>query len=198
LVQFVISCAGLLLAALALSGCAIRPPNQGWITPLENGGGVDNFIPVGSANWHHEGGALVSNKGGKLASYLVGSDSYTDFMLYAEFWKSDDANSGIHVRLSDRQKITPTHSNEVNIFDKRPDPSYGTGAIVKFAKIAPMPKAGGVWNTFEFTDKGPLLTVEVNGVQTAHVSDRSFSHGPIALQYGKGVAKFRTVRMRPL
>jgi hypothetical protein len=28
----------------------------------------------------------------------------------------------------------------VNIWDTRPDPSYGTGAIVDVAKVDPMPK----------------------------------------------------------
>jgi hypothetical protein len=42
----------------------------------------------------------------------------------------------------------------VNIYDQRPDPSYGTGAIVNFAKVEPMPKAGGKWNTYEITAKG--------------------------------------------
>ena len=45
--------------------------------------------------------------------------------------------------MSDRKKITPFNSYEVNIFDKRPDPDYGTGAIVNFAKVSPMPKAAG-------------------------------------------------------
>jgi hypothetical protein len=51
----------------------------------------------------------------------------------------------------------------VNIFDKRPDPTYGTGAIVDVAKVDPMPKAGGKWNTYEITAKGSQLTVVLNG-----------------------------------
>ncbi len=30
----------------------------------------------------------------------------------------------------------------MNVYDQRPDPSYGTGAIVNIAKVSPMPKAG--------------------------------------------------------
>src|SRR5205085_226964 len=136
----------------------------------------------GEANWREEDGAVMADKGGKEASYLVSRKSYTDFVIYAEFWVSDDANSGIFIRLSDREKITATNSYEVNIYDRRPDPSYGTGAIVNFAKVAPMPKAGGKWNSFEITAKGAQLTVKMNGVQTVDVGDRSFFNGPFALQ----------------
>jgi hypothetical protein len=45
-------------------------------------------------------------------------------------------------------KLSRTEAiHEVNIFDRRPDPTYGTGAIVDVAKVSPMPKAGGQWNT---------------------------------------------------
>ena len=189
---------GCCLAALVLAGCAARPANEGWITLLENGDGMANFVRVGDANWRKEGDALVADKGGKTPSYLVSREAFADFVIYAEFWASDDANSGIFMRLSDRQKIGADNSYEVNIYDKRPDPSFGTGAIVNFAKVSPMPKAGGKWNTFEITAKGSLLTVKMNGVQTAYTSDRSFSYGPLALQYGSGVVKFRTVQVRPL
>ena len=63
-------------------------------------------------------------------------------------WVDAEANSGIFIRCTDPQKITAVNAYEVNIFDKRPDPSYGTGAIVNVAKVSPMPRAGGQWNTY--------------------------------------------------
>ena len=196
--------AALLVVAVSLSGCASsnsassRKASNGWVTLIDSAGGLENFMKVGDANWREVDGVVVADKGGKEASYLVTRQSYTDFVIYAEFFVNDEANSGIFIRLSDRQKITATNSYEVNIYDKRPDPSYGTGAIVGFAKVAPMPKAGGRWNTFEITAKGPQLTVKMNGVETANVSDRSFFHGPFALQYGTGVVKFRHVQVKPI
>lgn len=190
--------AGLLMITGVLAGCAGNMANKGWVTLLENGSGRENFVPVGDANWRQEDGALVADKGGKTASYLVSRQSFTDFVMYAEFWVNEEANSGIFFRLSDRRKIGADNSYEVNIYDKRPDPSFGTGAIVNFAKVSPMPKAGGRWNTFEITAKGPQLTVKMNGVQTTSVSDRSFFHGPVALQYGSGIVKFRKVQVLPL
>jgi hypothetical protein len=66
------------------------------------------------------------------------------------------------------------------------------------AEVNPMPKAGGRWNTFEITAKGPLMTVVMNGAKTAEGRDAKFPSGPIALQYGAGVVKFRKVAIRPL
>jgi hypothetical protein len=93
----------------------------------------------------------------------------------------------------------------VNIYDKRPDPTYGTGAIVDLAKVDPMPKAGGKWNVYEITAKGPTFTLILNGQKTVDgAEDRKFASGPFALQYApgvvkdKGVIKFRKVELKPL
>ncbi|HEX7785995.1 MAG TPA: DUF1080 domain-containing protein, partial [Methylomirabilota bacterium] len=87
---------------------------------------------------------------------------------------------------------------EANIFDQRPDPTYGTGAIVKVAKVQPMPKAGGKWNTYDITLRGPRLVVVLNGVKTVDVQDSKLASGPIALQWGRGTIKFRKVEIKPL
>jgi Domain of Unknown Function (DUF1080) len=187
-----------LLLAATLAGCAGNKASRGWITLLDNGSGIENFVRVGDANWRVQDGAVMADKGGKTTSHLVSRERFTDFVLYAEFWVNDDANSGIFIRLSDPRDISSTNSYEVNIYDKRPDPSFGTGAIVNFAKVSPMPKAGGKWNSFEITARGPQLTVKMNGVQTASTSDRSFFNGPFSLQYCSGIVKFRKVQVLPL
>jgi hypothetical protein len=101
-------------------------------------------------------GALVADKldERKDLSYLVSKDSYKDFQIKAEFWTDEDANSGIFIRCDSQDKIDSKVCYEVNIFDKRPDPTYGTGAIVDVAKVDPMPKAAGKWNTYEITAQG--------------------------------------------
>ena len=63
---------------------------------------------------------------------------------------------------------------------ERPDPLYGTGAIVDVAKVFPMPKAGGKWNTNEITAKGAQVTVVFNGVKTVDNQDTRFAEGPFA------------------
>ncbi len=132
-------------------------------------------------------------------------NSYGDFQLRVEFWADEDANSGIFIRCSDLKTITSANSYEVNIYDKRPDPTYGTGAIVDLAKVDPMPKAGGKWNVYEITAKGPTFTLILNGQKTVDgAEDRKFASGPFALQYARGVVKdrgvikFRKVELKPL
>jgi hypothetical protein len=56
-------------------------------------------------------------------------------------------------------KLVVAGTCEANIYDQRPDPIYGTGAIVNFAEVDPMPKAAGNWNTFLITAKGDNLIV---------------------------------------
>ncbi|WP_315779089.1 DUF1080 domain-containing protein [Bradyrhizobium sp. SZCCHNPS1003] len=188
--------AGLLIAGAGMTGAALA--DDGWVTLVDSTTKAD-FTEVGKANWEMKDGALSADKlDGKDPSYLVTKASYKDFQIKAEFWVDDAANSGIFIRCDQSAKIDSNICYEVNIFDKRPDPKYGTGAIVDVSKVDPMPKAGGNWNTYEITAKGTRLTVILNGEKTADVDDSKHAAGPIALQYGSGVVKFRKVQIKPL
>ena len=190
--------AALLIGAAALVSGAASGQSDGWITLVDSTKKGD-WTEVGKANWEMKDGALVADKlDGKDPSYLVSKDSYKDFQIRAEFWTDEDANSGIFLRCDQREKIDAKICYEVNIFDKRPDPSYGTGAIVDVAKVDPMPKAAGKWNVYEITAKGPHLTIVLNGQKTAEADDSTHLGGPFALQYGSGVVKFRKVQIKPL
>src|SRR5438128_2052389 len=178
---------GLLIgaAALQLSNPASGQSDGGWVT-LVDGTKMGDWDEVGKANWAMKDGALVADKlDGKDLSYLVSKNSYKDFQIKAEFWVSDDANSGIFIRCEQPKSIGAKTCYEVNIFDQRPDPSYGTGAIVDVAKVVPMPKAAGKWNTYVITAQGTHLVVELNGVKTVDVNDSKHTGaGPFALQWG--------------
>ena len=123
------------LLALVFAGCSYMPfGGSGWTTLVDGASGMDNFNPVGDANWRAE-----------------------------------------------------------------------DGAIVNVAKVSPMPKAGGKWNTYEITAKGSQLTVVLNGVQTVSVQNSQFAQGRLALQYGLGPKdapggpiKWRKVQIKPL
>ena len=174
--------------------------DAGWIT-LFDGKNLDGWDQVGESNWRVEDGAIVVDKmpmPGKEAGYLVSKNSYKNFIVRVEFSPSDNANSGIYFRCLDPKKITDRTCYEANIFDQRPDPSYGTGAITRYVEIDPMPKAGGKWNTFEVTAKGRDITVVLNGQTTAKLRNGMFDEGPIALQHGAGAIKFRKVEIKPL
>jgi hypothetical protein len=181
------------------TGCAGMAPTEGWTTLVDGAKGLENLDVVGQANWSGSDGAVQASAGTPPASFLVTRTSYKDVMVRAEFWSSDDANSGIFLRCQDPKTITDENCYEANIFDQRPDPTYATGAIVKVAKLtAPMIKAGGQWNTMEVTAKGSRLVVMLNGVKTADIEDSKLASGPIALQWGRGTIKFRKVQVKPI
>lgn len=182
------------LAAAALAGPAGA---EALLQVLFDGTSLDGWTPVGDANWTLLDGVVSADRGGM--SFLVSRDSFRDFDLRAEIWVSPEANSGIFIRCSDRTRFTPANAYEVNVFDQRPDPTYGTGAIVGIAAVSPMPKAGGRWNVLEVSARGEVLSVVFNGVKTVDgVRDAAHAEGPIALQYGTGTVKFRRVEIRPV
>jgi len=192
---------GLLAIGFIVFGCATQPSKQadaGWITLIDGANGLDNWNRVGTANWTAAEGVVQADKSEKGGGFLVSKNSYQDFVIRVEFWVSDDANSGIYMRCADPKNITDKSCYEANIYDQRADPSFGTGAIMHIATVSPMPKAGGKWNTYEITAKGSRLTVLLNGIQTVDVQDSKFASGPIALQWGRGVVKFRKVQIKPL
>ena len=182
--------------AAALAPAAYARPGERWKT-IFDGHSLDGWALIGDANWAAKDGAVQADAG--KGGFLVSGDTYGDVRIEAEFWVSDDANSGIFIRCTNPAKIGVDTGYEVNIFDRRPDPTYGTGAIVNVAKVFPMPKAGGRWNRMEITARGDRFSVVVNGVRTVdNVRDAAHAHGRIALQYGAGVVKFRKVRVREI
>ena len=193
------------LIALTIVGCASQPIGPGWITLIDGDKGLENWNRIGDANWRAEGGVIIADKG--KGGFLVSKSTYQDFAIYAEFWAETDTNSGIFIRASDPSKIGADSSYEVNIWDIRPDPKYGTGAIVDFVAV-PVPlihRAGGKWNTYEIEAKGADVTVKLNGAVTAKMQNGKYVSGPFALQYGPGVQgvtggpiKWRKVQVKSL
>lgn len=188
----------LCLMLIGLTGAATQAAEDGWTTLIDGVNGLENFNVVGTANWSATDGTIQATEG-PGAAFLVTKESYGDFELRVEFWVSNDANSGIYMRCQDATTITDRTCYEANIFDQRPDLTFGTGGIVHIAPVAePFPKAGGKWNTYEITVDGAHLMVTLNGVKTADVEDTQFASGPIALQWARGTVRFRNVQIRPL
>src|SRR5262245_39053591 len=180
-------------AALLIVGCvtfnaaqnAAGQTGPGWVSLFDGKAIGSEWDRVGETNWRVEDGAIVADKRtSQGAAYLVSKAKYKDFQVHVEFWASDDANSGVFLRIQDPVNITDRTGYEVNIFDQRPDPTYGTGGIVHFVEVSPMPKAGGKWNTFEITAKGRQITVLMNGQKTVELHNGLFAEGHLGLQHG--------------
>ncbi len=191
----------MLAVALTVAGCGLYSQKDGWITLIDGNAGMENWSVSGSsANWRAEDGAIQADKTtGKGASVLVSKRSFRDLEIYAEFWASEDTNSGIYVRAPDPNKVnTASGAYEVQIWDKNPNPKYSTGSLVNVVAVQPIYKAGGRWNTYEIYAKGTEITVKLNGVVTASTKEAKTHEGRIGLQFNGGPIKFRMLRVREL
>lgn len=191
----------LALATTLMTGCAQSPlasqADAGWSTLFDANSNLNQWSLVGDANWRIQDGALQADfLRSKTPSYLVTKTTYQNIDIRAEIWVDSQTNSGIFIRCQQADKIGADSCYEINIWDTRPDPSYGTGAIVDVAKVSPMPRAGGQWNTLEISAQGDQLVVKLNGQVTAQARDGKHAKGYLALQYGSGIVKFRKVQIR--
>lgn len=184
-----------LLAFTALPASHAAGQGGSGFTTILDGTTLKGWNVVGDANWSVADGAVQASKG---TGFLVTPMSYENFQITADFWVTDDANSGIFVRCEDPKTITAANSYEVNIYDKRPDQSYRTGGIVDVAKPLSVVNTGGKWNTIDITARGAQLIVLINGMKMVDVEHKGHARGPIALQYGAGTVKFKNVRLRTL
>ena len=181
---------------LALFGSTASAQNQDGFVDMIDGVSLNGWNIIGSASWVIGNGIVEGNKPN---GFLVSTKSYKNFVIRAEFWAESNTNSGIFIRCQDPSKVSASSSYEINIWDTRPEQAYATGAIVDVAKVDPVPKAGGRWNTMEIIANGPNFKVMMNGVVTvANGQDSKFAEGPIALQSAGGVIKFRKLQIKPL
>ena len=193
-----------IVVALLLIAVAVQLPRQaasqsgpGWITLLDGKSKtMGDWDRLGDANWRIEDGAVVADKRDKVNAYLVGKTSYTNLEIHAEFWASDDANSGVFFRCANPKAIGAKVCYEANIFDQ--SKGDGTGALTNFARPNPPVRAGGRWNTFEISARGPQIVIKLNGQTTAEAKDTTYTAGVVSLQYLAGTIKWRKVAVRPL
>lgn len=191
------TCAGLLVAVLGLSGCAMQSVNTsepGWVA-LFDGSSLHKFNLYGNPNFRIQDGLAVSDVG---VGHLVTKESYGDFRIVAEFWTDAEANSGVFIRCSDAAKITAVNCYEVNINDAAVESGTGTGGIPNYGKTTHRIKAAGQWNTYDITAQGSNIRVVLNGVETLNINDGKLPKGVITLQRSAGVVKFRKVHLKPL
>ena len=190
-----------LVVTLTVFGCGHNLPSQGWVTLIDGNAGLDNFNRLGGANWHAADGAVQADKSTtKGSSVLVSKRTFKDFEVYAEFWADEDTNSGLYIRCTKPDHVSSASAYEAQIWDKNPNPSSSTGALLPVATVPvpPIYKAGGRWNTYEIYAKGSQITVKLNGVVTVSAQDSRFPEGRIGLQFNGGPIKFRKLLVKEL
>lgn len=198
--QLFAGAAALLVFGFTAFGCGHYLPTQGWTTLIDGNTGMENWNVTGGGNWRAEDGAIQADKTTtKGASVLVSKKSFKDFEIYAEFWASEDTNSGVYIRAPNPDNVTTaTGAYEVQIWDKNPNAAYSTGSLVNVAAVSPIYKAGGRWNVYEIYAKGSQITVKLNGVVTVSVQDSKSLEGRIGLQFNGGPIKFRKLLVKEL
>jgi len=173
---------------------------DGWIT-LFDGKNLDQWQGDGTATFKIEDGSVIATdkKDPKPSRLILSPSSHSRISkIRAEFWSATTPTAA---------SLSATPIRRISAADRlrgqhlRPAPrsTYGTGAIVPFAKSAVPIKAGGKWNTYEIVAKGPKFTVTLNGVKTVDGAENAdHKEGPIALQFGVGTVKYRKVLIKPL
>src|SRR5215204_3631319 len=104
---------GLLLFGLASVGHSPAASAQAAWKTLLDGTNMNQWTPIGMANWRVADGAVQADNG--MAGFLVSKEMYGDFELRAEFWVTPDANSGIFIRGENPKEVTAMNAYEVNI-----------------------------------------------------------------------------------
>ena len=174
-----------LSAQFMLSGCMNKQSEKGFTT-LFDGKDLSAWTTE-TGDWRIEDGVLVlitNNEHNMVnSSYLYTKETYGDFVLELDFKVPDEpiygmirfngkgkpGNSGVFIRVED--KANPVHTGiEIQVGTAKPGATLGRGSVGGIFDLVP-PVANvykpGEWNHYRITCKGSLVTVELNGVETA-------------------------------
>ena len=181
-----------------LSAC-ITGNNNAIGRKLFNDNNLSNWKQVGAAIWKVSE-REISVADPKADGMLVTKEKYSNFKLSLEFWVDEKVNSGVFIRCSDAEKITPFSCYEMNIWDQHPKQEYRTGSIVTLVS-PPLAQVKTVnkWNKYEIIAAQNNILVTINGIVTARLKDTKHSSGYIALQSANnGSVRFRNIILEEL
>ena len=178
-----------------------REKQPTWGTPiiLFNGKNMDGWSTTGNNQWLVESDVLKSPKSG---SNIFSTQKFNDFKLHIEFRYPKESNSGVYLR----------GRYEVQIEDSKQgtEPAKGEiGAVYGF--IAPsewVAKGPGVWQSYDITLVGRLVTVvcngkqiicnqEIPGITGGAIDSKEGEPGPIYMQGDHGPIEFRNIVITP-
>lgn len=179
-----------------------REGNPQWGTPIDlfNGKNLDGWHPTSDHdNWKVADGVLVSTESG---ANLISDEKFDDFKLEVEFKYPAGSNSGIYLRGRHEVQIEDTPA------DKEPD-SHLFGGVYGFLTPNENATLGpDVWQKFEITLVGRLVTVvangkevitrqEIPGITGGALDSREGEPGPLYIQGDHGPVQFRKIRITP-
>ena len=174
-----------------------------WGTPILLFNGL-NFVgwsfdnPAKASSWVVEKGCLVNKSAG---SNIATDTAFGDFKLHIEVNCPTNANSGIYLRGRYEVQVEDDSIQE--------PPNHHMGAVYGFLAPTPeQPRRPGVWQTFDITLTGRIVTVvqngqtiidhqEIPGITGGAIDSREGSPGPIYLQGDHGGIAFRNIVLTP-
>lgn len=177
---------------LVLLGAAVASAEEEGFKPLWDGKTLEGWHPIGVGHWTIEDGAIVGRKTAdeKDFGHLVTDKVFSDFTVKVKF-KSVQGNSGFYFRIEEKG-----HSG-VSGFQAEVAPDNSTGGLYETNGRAWVVKSKpdvvekcykkGDWNDLTVSARGGNITVELNGVKTAELTDDpGRKEGHIALQLHGG------------
>lgn len=188
----------LIILSFILSAC-ITGNHNAVGRKIFNENNLNNWIQVGAAIWKVSE-RQISVADPKADGMLITKEKYSNFKLSLEFWVDEKVNSGVFIRCSDADKITPFNCYEMNIWDQHPKQEYRTGSIVTLVS-PPLAQVKTVnkWNKYEIIAAQNNILVTINGIVTARLKDTKHSSGYIALQSANnGSVRFRNIILEEL
>jgi hypothetical protein len=181
-----------------------RNGNPTWGTPVKlfNGKDLSGWHasdPNATAKWTVQDGTLVSPGHG---AELIADEKFGDFKLHIEFNCAPASNSGIYLRGRYEVQIED---------DPEPEgPTMRTGGVYGFLAPSPeQPPKPGVWQEYDITLVGRIVTVvqngrtiidkqEIPGITGGALDSHEGLSGPIYLQGSEaGHVAFRNITIIP-
>ena len=162
---------------------------------------VTQWRQLGTPVWQFEDDVISSGPYDNGA-FLVSNVEYSDFRLSIEFWVEDNTNSGVFIRClnpADVPDVNPDSCYEINIWDNHPVQDFRSGSIVKHVVPTAHVDTLNQWNQLVVDVRGATISVVMNNMLTAVMTNAERSAGVIALQYaGDNRLKFRHLIIEPL
>jgi hypothetical protein len=178
----------LLLTLILLPGQSFLIQKEKW-TPLFDGKTLKGWHTIPGGEWKVENGTIVgkSPKSDARHGLLVTDKSYKNFVVRLKY-KAISGNSGLYFRAEEVGGMVGVHGFQAEI-----DPNKDAGGLYETGgrEWVVLPKAEqvktwykpGEWNQMTVRAEGKHITVHVNGIKTAELTDDPGRlEGKIALQ----------------
>jgi hypothetical protein len=176
---------------LALAGSLRGDDKDDGFVPLFNIKNLDGWVVKGKpSGWQIKDGVIRSD-GATGGDWIRTAKEYGDFILKVDWKVSKGGNSGVFIRVPD--KDAPWQNGyEVQISNAPRDDKHCTGALYGCAAVKPRPdESADTWHTFEIHCVGPRIKVIADKVTVVDVDQTKL---PLPEEKGYSDPKTKSLR----